>query len=400
MKRNDYVLFSQGELAGLSIKNRLVRSATYEGGMTEDGRVTPTILNLYKNLAAGGAGMVITGHMAVRPEGKGHSHQISVYDDAHIPEIAKIAETVHASGENCHVIGQVTYAGRQVLHHNSLAECVGPSAVPSPVLKKMARELKDDEIKTIVTCFAEGVERVKKAGFDGVQLHGAHGYLLSSFISPYTNKRNDTYGGSLENRTAILKDIITESRKRVGDFPILIKINCTDHMEGGIDGASFPDVAKQVESLGFDAIEVSGGIWDCMSRSKDELGFPPVPIPEARTRINSAEKQSYYAPAAEALDLGIPVISVGGHRNVENLETIVKRGKIDFISMSRPLICEPDLPNRWREGRGNDKTFCVSCNSCLLEIGSKPLKCIRKQSKVKQKVIQNFTPYVWKMVMK
>jgi 2,4-dienoyl-CoA reductase-like NADH-dependent reductase (Old Yellow Enzyme family) len=400
MRRDEYKLFSRGKIAHLSVKNRLVRSATYEGGMTEDGKVTPQILTLYKNLANGGVGTIITGHMAVKREGKGNDRQTCIYDDCHISEVAKIADVVHGSEKDCKIIAQLSYAGRQVFHDNSVAECVGPSDVPSPILRKRARVLAADEIRKITSCYADAIVRVKKAGFDGAQLHGAHGYLLSSFLSPHTNRRSDEYGGSIVKRVTILNEIIGKARERVGDFPILIKTNCMDHIEGGIDSGTFPELAKVLEKLGFDAIEVSGGMWDCLSRSEEELGFFPLPIPEARTRINSLEKQSYYVSCAEGLDVNIPVMVVGGHRNVESLEEIIKSGNIDFFSLSRPLISEPDLPKRWLEGRGSDRADCVSCNSCLLEVKSKPLKCILKQNRLKQKVLKNLVPHIWKLIVK
>jgi len=400
MRRDNYKLFSERKIANLTIKNRLVRSATYEGSMTEDGKVTSDMLKLYKNLAEGGVGTIITGHMAVRPEGKGHHRQTCIYDDSYIAEIAKIAELVHESGTDCKIIGELSYAGRQVLHDNNVAECVGPSDVPSPLLQKKARVLSIDDIQKIINYFADAIVRLNQAGYDGAQLHGAHGYLLSSFISPYTNKREDQYGGSLQNRLAILKEIINKAREKVDDFPILIKVNCTDHIDGGIDMETFTEVAKEIEAMGFDAIEVSGGMWDCLIRTEEELGFFPLPIPEARTRINSLDKQSYFVPSAEKLDLDIPVIVVGGHRNVENLENIINKGAVDFFSFARPLISEPDLPNRWLEGRGSEKADCVSCNSCVLEIKSKPLKCILKQNRLKQKIVKTVTPHVWKMLLK
>lgn len=400
MRRDEYKLFSQGRIAHIAVKNRLIRAATYEGGMTEDGRVTPEILNIYRNLAEGGVGTIITGHMTVAREGKGGDRQTCVYDDSYIAEIAQIAEVVHASGNGCKVVAQLSYAGRQVLHDNKVAECVGPSEIPSPILRKKAKTLSIDEIKKIVNCYSDAIVRVKKAGFDGVQLHGAHGWLLSSFLSPYTNRRHDQYGGSIEKRVTILREIIAKARESVDDFPILIKINCTDHIEGGIYIDTFPKLAKEVEALGFDAIEVSGGMWDCLSRTEKELGFFPLPIPEARTRISSLDKQSYYVRGAEGLNLDIPVIVVGGHRNVESLEEIIDRGNIDFFSLSRPLINEPDLPNRWLEGRGSDKADCVSCNSCLLEVKSKPLKCVLKQNRLKQKVVKNLVPHIWKLIVK
>jgi 2,4-dienoyl-CoA reductase-like NADH-dependent reductase (Old Yellow Enzyme family) len=400
MRRDAYKLFSQGSIARLAVNNRLIRSGTYEGGMTADGRVTSHILNLYKNLAHGGVGAIITGHMSVRRAGKGHDRQTCIYDDCHIAEIAQIAEAVHRSEKDCKIIAQLSYAGRQVFHDNTVAECVGPSDVPSPILRKRAKALGINEIQKIIDSYAAAIVRVKKAGFDGAQLHGAHGYLLSSFLSPYTNRRHDKYGGSIEKRATILKEIIEKARERVDDFPILIKMNSSDHVEGGIDIDTFPEVAKKIESLGFDAIEVSGGMLDCLVRTEKELGFFPLPIPESRTRINSLEKQSYYVPAAETLDLHVPLIVVGGHRNVESLEEIINRGNIDFFSLSRPFISEPDLPNRWLEGKGSEKADCVSCNSCLLEVKSKPLKCVLKQNRFKQKIVKNLVPHLWKLIVK
>jgi 2,4-dienoyl-CoA reductase-like NADH-dependent reductase (Old Yellow Enzyme family) len=145
---------------------------------------------------------------------------------------------------------------------------------------------------------------------------------------------------------------------------------------------------------------VSGGMWDCLVRTEEELGFFPLPIPEARTRINRREEQSYFVECAEGLDVRIPVMVVGGHRNVESLEEILDRGAIDFLSLSRPLINEPDLPNRWLEGRGSDTAGCVSCNSCLLEVKSKPLQCVLRQNRLKQKIVKNLVPHIWKRIVK
>lgn len=398
MRRDEYKVFSGGRIGPLAVKNRLVRSATYEGGMTEDGGVTAEILNLYRNLAEGGVGTIITGHMAVRREGKANDRQICIYDDCHIAQIAQIAEVVHAAGADCKILAQLSYAGRQVLHDNTVAECVGPSDVLSPLLRKRARELTVDEIRRIVDCYVDAIARVKEAGYDGVELHAAHGWLLSAFLSPYTNRRHDRYGGSIETRVAILKEIITKARVSVDRFPILVKMNCTDHVAGGIDVKTFPEVAKQVSALGFDAIEVSGGMWDCLSRSEEELGFFPLPIPEARTRINSLDKQSYFVRYVETLALDIPVIVVGGHRNIETMEEIMSSGKVDFLALSRPLINEPGLPSRWLDGRGSEKADCVSCNSCLLEVKSRPLKCVLKQSRLKQNIVRNVVPHVWKLI--
>lgn len=400
MGREKYKVFSEGKIAGVTVKNRLVRSATFEACMTKNGRFTQKILDLYQNISRGGAGLIITGHIAVMPQGKGMPTQMCIYDDSFINDIARIADIVHSAGNGCMVIGQLSHTGRQVLNENREAECVGPSDVPSPVLKKHPRALSTGEIEYVIKCFADAVVRVKKAGFDGVQLHAAHGWLLSSFLSPYTNRRQDRYGGSLQNRLNILKEIISGAREQVGDYPILIKVNCDDFVMGGITAEDFPELAGEIATLGFDALEVSGGMWDCLARTEDELGFFPLPIPEARTRIGTLEKQSYFLKYVEKLNLDIPIILIGGNRNVEELESIMSRGSVDFFSMSRPLISEPDLPNRWFNGLGSPNADCVSCNACLMTVKFGSLHCMLKQNRMQQKVVNKLTPYIWKMFLK
>lgn len=395
MSRNAYRLFSEGKIANLNLKNRLVRSATYEAGMTEDGKVTDGMSALYKNLAEGGSGMIITGFMAVMPEGKAVHKQACIWDDGHIDEIAKIAEVVHGSETDCMILAQLHHCGRQGLLDNDL---VAPSAVVSPLLKKSVRALSPDEITNIIKCFSEAIVRVKKAGFDGVQLHAAHGYLLSSFLSPYTNRRSDHFGGSIQNRVNIIRQIVSSAREKVGDFPLLIKMNSDDFVEGGINRDTFPELAMEVENAGVDAIEVSGGMWDCLSRSEKELGFFPLPIPESRTRINTPDKQSYFLNYAEKLNLSIPVILVGGNKNVEHLEKIMGEGKVAFLALSRPLICEPNLPNRWLDGTGSKNSECLSCNLCLLTLNDGPIQCLVKKRKLKHKDVEEMTPYLWKLL--
>ncbi len=400
MSREHYQVFSKSKIADLELKNRLVRSATCESGMTKDGKITDKMSELYKNLAAGGAGMIITGHMAVMEKGKALPHQTLICDDKYIREISPIADIIHNTQNDCFAVAQLSHAGRQVAHDNKTAECVGPSDVPSTVIQNNARVLDEDEIESIIDAFADAIGRVKQAGFDAVQLHSAHGWLLSSFLSPYTNKRKDKYGGSVKNRVRILKAIIDKARAKVKDFPILIKINCDDNVENGINISNFPELAKEIENTGFDAIEISGAMWDCLSRSEEELGFFPAPIPEAHIKIGNDEKQSYYEKYTDDLDLNIPVILLGGHRNIEFLEKIITKQKADFFSFSRPLICEPDLPNRWLNGTGTEKADCVSCNSCLLTIKYSTLKCMMKKNSLTQKITKNAVPHLWKLLFK
>lgn len=398
MSRENYAVFSTAKIGNIHLKNRLIRSATCEYKMAEDGSVTEIVLDIYRNLANGGAGMIITGLMAVTQSGKGVAGQACIDDDRFITEIAKIAEAVHSQENNCAIIAQLCHSGRQLTHENTTADCVGPTAMSSPLLDKIARELSIDEIETIITAFVNGIIRAKKAGFDGVQLHGAHGYLLSSFLSPYTNQRTDCYGGSTQNRVQIIKAIVERARKTVGDYPILIKVNCDDHVVGGMTKASFPELMSELSDTGVDAIEISGGIWDCLVRSEEELGFIPVPIPESRTQLDKPEKQSYYYSYVNTVNATVPLILVGGNRNIEALETIIQEGKVAFISMSRPLIAEPDLPERWLQGLGSEKANCVSCNACLLYKDA--FGCALKRMKFNRKEFEAGYAKGWKAVFK
>jgi 2,4-dienoyl-CoA reductase-like NADH-dependent reductase (Old Yellow Enzyme family) len=223
-------------------------------------------------------------------------------------------------------------------------------------------------VQAIAACLAEAIAARQAEGFDGVQFHAAHGGLLSRFLSPYSNRRQDEYGGPARNRARIIREAVDRARQRVGDFPILIKMNGTDYVEGGIDLDNLRGLALEIQRAGVDAVEISGGMWECLVRSEEELGFRPVPAPESHTRLRRPERQSYFLPYAQRLALDIPVILVGGNRDVERLEAILGGGRVDFISLCRPLIREPDLPHRWRAGRGDSATACISCNSCLYDM--------------------------------
>jgi 2,4-dienoyl-CoA reductase-like NADH-dependent reductase (Old Yellow Enzyme family) len=237
--------------------------------------------------------------------------------------------------------------------------------------------LTSDEIGEIIEAFAEGVRRAQEAGFDGVQLHAAHGWLLSSFLSPRTNRRDDQYGGSTENRTRIVKEIYQRARKKVGDrFPILVKFNTTDFLPGGIDIDEAIRVGKILCEVGFAALEASGGMWESCTRPKEELGWPPVILPESRTGIQTYDQEAYFLPDAKALKekTKATVILVGGLRSFGKIEEVLTSKGADFVSLSRPLIRQPDLPNRWRSGEGPEKAECISCNACI-PIGSARTGC-------------------------
>lgn len=390
MDRNHFKIFSEGAIAGLAISNRLIRSATWDPSILATRQMTEEVLNLYRNLALGGVGAIITGGLPVYrerlPEGD-PGQPVRLYADLRVNGLEKMAGTIHRARPDCKVIAQL-----EVGYVDA-----GPSTISTPFSNEPVRELSLEEIEQIVACFADAIVDIRDSGFDGVQLHAAHGGLLSKFLSPYTNRREDGFGGTPGKRTRIIREIVTQARRVVGDFPILIKMNCTDYLVGGVDIDGLPALAQEVAQAGVDAIELSGGMWECLFRPEEELGFRPVPAPESHTRIRKPEQQSYFLRYAKRLDLAVPIILVGGNRDIENLEAIVQGGKVDFIALCRPLIREPDLPNRWRAGIGKRVPECVSCNSCIYAMYVHPGKpepglvtCICKTDKKQHQQAQKW----------
>lgn len=333
MRRKDYRIFSQGRIGSMVVKNRLIRSATGDVIITR--QVTDRIISIYRQLAEGGVGLIITGELPVgqRPEFRdGTVRHIPLWFDG----VERIAETVHQTDQDCRIIAQIG------------AEAMGMIGSDYPGRPEWKRVVAADEFPAIVSSFVLLISRLKKAGFDGVQFHGAHGYFLCSLLSPYANRRTDEFGGSLENRVRIIKQIVSEARQRVGGFPMLIKAPCDDFAEGGLDAESFPELAAALVECGLDAIEISSGMNP--SKVNFQTGFRSGKVP--------------FEKHARNLDLGVPVIPVCGIRDAERAESLLSDGTADFVSMCRPFISEPDLPHRWLEGRGSPRSDCISCGCC------------------------------------
>ena len=373
-------MFAEPKKIGkLEIKNRFVRSATHEGLATGDGEITDKLVDFYKTLSEGGSGLIITSYAFIQQSGRATDKQIGVYKDDFIPGLQKIADIIHKHGEGCKVVLQLVHAGRQSFH---VKETVAPSAVLEKFLNKMPREMSINDIEETIESFAQAARRAKEAGFDGVQLHGAHGYLISEFLSPYTNRRTDQYGGNTENRLRFVKQIYKRSRELVGkDYPILIKMNCDDFLEGGITLEVSKKITKSLSNIGYDAIEISSCMWETVKRKKNEIGWKPTFIPESRMAVGSVNEPAYHLPYAKEIkkDIDIPLILVGGVNSIDLVEEILNKGDADFISFSRPLIREPDLPNRWIKGIGGSSVECDYCNSCLMTLAKSGLLCPKKE---------------------
>lgn len=388
-------VFSQAQLAGIVLKNRIIRSATHESLCDNQGRPTEALIKKYEQLANGGVGAIITGYAGVMPNGKSPALNMMMIDSAdNLAAFAEMVRRVHA--RNTPIIIQIAHCGRQ-----TRSKITGyPTVAPSPIRDGMynedrPHELTEAEIEEVINCFVAAVERAQQAGFDGVQLHLAHGYLLSSFLSPHMNKRRDRWGGSTENRFRIVREILVRARQIIGDYPILAKINAFEKAVDGMNIAEAVQIATRLEASGCDAIEVSSGIvengfWfargdfpEAIIR-RDNFRFQNMPpligalvMPLLRKKLASPQPDRLYNVAsAEQIreQVSIPVIVVGGIRNLAEITDIINSGRSDFVSLSRPFIIEPDLVNKFRDGR-QQESRCINCNYCIIGIDVRPVKC-------------------------
>ncbi|MGB9823085.1 NADH:flavin oxidoreductase [Thermodesulfovibrio sp.] len=363
-------LFSPFEIKTIKMPNRIVRSATYEKMADEDGFVTEQLINLYVTLAKGGAGLIITGNALVHFSGRSAPKMLCIHNDFYIDGLKKLTTAVHEAGGR--VVIQLNHGGRQCAPlFLGGAQPVAPSEVYEPVYKVMPRQLTQEEIWEIIDSFGKAACRAKEAGFDGVQIHGAHGYLVNQFLSPYTNRRTDYWGGDEERRFHFLEEVYLSIRDNVGyDWPVLIKLNACDFVEGGLTIEESLRVAKKLENIGIDAIEISGGIV----QSKPEER--PV-----RTGIDSPQKEAYFREFSREFkkELKVPIMLVGGIRSRSVAEDILQKKEADLISLSRPLIREPDLPKKWMEGK--ETSDCISCNGCMRFIKLDYVKCTQLEKK-------------------
>jgi 2,4-dienoyl-CoA reductase-like NADH-dependent reductase (Old Yellow Enzyme family) len=366
-------LFSPGKIGNVQIKNRIIRSATYTRSASDDGYVTDNLIKYYIDLAEGGTGLLITGIISIDEIGKAGRGQACLYDDSFIAGQKELVNAVHDYSD-VKIAAQLSHAGRQGRNP------VGPSAILYQMTKKTTRELSNEEIEDIIRNFANASRRAYESGYDMVQLNAGHGWLLTNFLSPYTNKRTDEYGGSTQNRTKILVDIYNQIRDEVGkSFPIFLKLQTADYVPGGIILEEGKEITKIVIDVGYDAIEPSGGSGDTLLSSGKN--YPSI-------MIKNPEDENYFlqnVKVIKSIMKNRPIILMGGVRTPEIVEKLLKEHTIDFIAMSRPLIYEPDLPNRWKRG-DLSPPLCTSCNQCYMTVLSGPVHCpIKKKAERRKK---------------
>ena len=345
-------LFSRGEINGLILRNRFVRSATWEGLATDEGAATPQLADMMARLASGGVGLVITGHAYVLPDGQTSPRQLGIYKDQLISGLKNITRAVHEEGGK--IVVQLAHAGFYARKVLTGKVPLAPSAVKG-LSNAPRREMMPEDIHAIIQAFGQAALRAREAGFDGIQLHAAHGYLLSQFLSPRFNHRTDKYGGEIMNRVRIHIELLREIRRNVGpDYPVLIKMNCSDFSEDGLTLDDSVQAAVALCRAGIDAIELSGGLLTSKNEGPNRPG------------IDSEDKEAYFREEAVVFKryVSVPLILVGGIRSYQVAENIFEKGIADYISMSRPFIREPDLINRWKSGDLR-KSTCVSDNLCF-----------------------------------
>jgi 2,4-dienoyl-CoA reductase-like NADH-dependent reductase (Old Yellow Enzyme family) len=343
------VLFESTAIKQMTLANRFVRSATWEGMAGEDGSCTPRLAELMVQLAEGGVALIISSHSYVTQEGQAGPWQLGIYSDKLVAGFSEMTEAVHkASGK---IVMQLAHAGIQANPSLTGQPPKGPSAfekVPA------GQEVSHEEIQKVIEAFGQAARRAQTAGFDGVQIHAAHGFLLSQFLSPFFNKRRDQYGGDIENRARLVLEAYHSVRSRVGDqFPVMIKLNSEDFIEGGLSLDEMVQVAAILETAGIDAIELSGGTL-----------YSGECTPVRQGKVGSEE--AYHRDGARKYKekIGVPLMLVGGIRSYGAAERLVREGLADYISLSRPLIREPHLINRWRSG-DTRIAMCQSDNLCF-----------------------------------
>jgi len=340
-------LFEPGMIGRMKVKNRVVMPPMATNLAGPFGEVTDRILRYYAERAKGGVGLIITENVQVKyPEGKNVACQLRLDQDKYIPGYQELAEAVQVYGTK--IFMQIHHAGRQY-HDIEGVDGVAPSAIPCGFLQQPVRELRTDEIWDLVERFSETALRAMKAGMDGVEFHGAHGYLIGQFMSPHTNQRIDEWGGTFERRMKFPLEIIKKTRQKVGpDFPLCFRYSTDEFVPGGLTLDDSKRIAPMLETAGINVLHVTCGIYESMPRLLEPMRFEEG----WRTYLAEEIKKT----------VAIPVITVGQIRTPALAEHILEEGKADFVAVGRTLIADPEWPKKAEEGRDEDIRKCISCN--------------------------------------
>ncbi|MBU3155630.1 FAD-dependent oxidoreductase [Clostridium estertheticum] len=351
-------LFSKGKIGSMDTKNRIVMTSMGNHLGNPDGTMSKADIAFYGARAKGGVGVIFTEvSMVEESRGRGNLCQISVADDKYIPGLKELADEIHKY--NSKIVIQIYHPGRQGISVvNGNLPMLAPSAIECQCVHQPTVAMTTEEVSDMVEKFILAAVRVKKSGIDGVEVHGAHGYLVNQFLSPHTNHRIDKYGGSFENRLRFLEEIVIGIKERCGkDFPLVVRLSVDEFYETiGLpeEGLHLKDgvkIAERMEQLGVDAIDVSSGTYETMNTAWEPSSF------DQGWKINLAEtiKKS----------VKIPVIGVSVIRDPEYADQIIADGKVDFVGSARQHFGDPEWSNKAKEGRTNEIRKCISCLHCM-----------------------------------
>jgi 2,4-dienoyl-CoA reductase-like NADH-dependent reductase (Old Yellow Enzyme family) len=372
-------LFQPGRIGPVETANRIVRAGTSETAAGESGEITGELVAIYEALARNQVGLILSGHMFCHPRGQYAAHQVGIHEDRMVPGLTRLVASVHRHGGK--IFAQLAHAGSQsrVVGNRPLA----PSPIANALTGRDADTATEGEIEEAIAAFAAGAERAVQAGFDGVHIHGANGYLISEFSSPLTNQRADRWGGSPQSRDRFFIEVLKAVRKKVPPtMAVTVKLGLQDAVPGGMQLAEGVRRGEALASAGADAIEVSCNAMRLPSDSaKEYVAVGPLRAIDdllLHRIFASPHPEAYFLEPARRLRQRVskPIILVGGMRTPAVMEGIVLGGEADFIALARPFIREPDLVVKLAQGR-RGPVACTSCNLCLMHESHHSLRCWR-----------------------
>ena len=358
------MLFSTGKIGSLELKNRIIMPPMVTNYATEDGAVTEQYKDYLRERANGGVGLIIVEATYIHPWGKGFVNNLGVDRDELVPGLRELTEVAH--GAEVKIAIQLYHAGRQTSSKTSGYHPIAPSPIPTPGEEEIPREATIEEIQGVVEAFGEGARRAKEAGFDAVEVHGTHGYIINEFLSPYSNKREDEYGKDFEGRLRLALEVLQRIKEKAGnEFPVIYRINGDECVEGGITLEVTKRIAKRLEEAGADAFHVTAGVGESSYNSVQPMAMPRG----CKAHLAQGVKQV----------VNVPIISAGRINHPEVAEEILEQNKADFVAMGRALLCDQEMPNKALEGEIDDIRVCIACNQkCinkLLGAEQEPIGC-------------------------
>ncbi len=345
------LLYSPIKIGVLKVPNRYVVPALTTNFAEADGSVGPGLLGYLSARSYGGYGLVMTENIGVHPSGRVMPRMIMADDDRYLPGLSQLAQSVKKGG--CVLFAQLSHAGRQTRQKITGMQIVAPSAVACPLNKEVPQELSLDGIRAMEQAFVDAAVRVSKAGFDGIEIHGAHGYLVGGFLSRYSNKRTDEYGGSLANRMRFLLNIIAGIQAALGkDFPISVRISACEFVQDGLDVEESTQIGLRLKEAGIHLLSISVGVYESFNQVSMITGEP-----EGQWLELAGQLRARLAP--------LPVVGVGRIKRPEVAEQALSSGLLDLAAFGRASIADPGLPNKVLEGRPEEIIACFGCNVCL-----------------------------------